>query len=71
MILSYTILCMQYTLHFSFMFEVHVNVVMPIIILKALCHDIRRNCFLMSSLVQKLKWVQEVWQYYGIVYGSS
>ena len=28
--------------------------------LKALCHDISRNSFLMSSLVQ-LKWVQEVW----------
>ena len=31
--------------------------------LKALCHDIERNCFLMSSLVKnvQLKWVQEVW----------
>ena len=30
--------------------------------LKALCHDIRRNC--------QLKWIQEVY-YYSIVYGSS
>ena len=27
--------------------------------LKALCHNIRHNSFLMSSLVEK--WVQEVW----------
>ena len=31
--------------------------------LKALCHDIRCNCFLISSLVTRIqsKWVQEVW----------
>ena len=31
--------------------------------LKALCHIIRRDCSLISSLVKKiqLKWVQEIW----------
>ena len=29
-------------------------------VLKALCHDIRRNYELISSKIQ-LKWVQEVW----------
>ena len=37
--------------------------------LKALCHDIRHNCFLMSSLVQKFRKYGHA-QYRGIVYGS-
>ena len=43
--------------------------------LKALCHDVRQNCFLMSSLVQKsnLSGYRKYGhtQHYGIVYGSS
>ena len=40
-------------------------------VLKALCHDIRRNCFLMSSLVQKSGYRKYGHaQYHGVVYGS-
>ena len=45
-----------------------------IVVLKALCHDIRCNCFLISSLVQKLN--QSGYrkygytQYHGIVHGD-
>ena len=43
-------------------------------LLKALCHDIRLNCVLMSSLFQKSNQsgYRKYWhaQYYGIVYGS-